>query len=286
MVFRQKEMFKKLWFRVFLILISVSALALSSALVVRELMVRDFRGYLEGEVEDRASWITTSLESTFEKYSVWPNPEIVENTIWALMLGFEMKLYDADGSFIIDTDSAVNILSSYVKKRIVAISSLRYRDETSGYQPHALFLSGREIGRVELRFLRSQKELFFIKRSNRLLIISLLGMGGAAVLLSIIFSKRLITPVEQLTRAVTDIAEGNLTSRSFSSRRCFGCGGGFSGGRCFGCSGSFSGRSATSGKNKRGDHKKAESLQKHIVLHLYFSLEYLRAIDLQHTVSY
>lgn len=210
-------MYRKLWFRVFLILISVSAIALSSALVVREFMVKDFRGYLEGEVEDRASWITTSLESTFEKYGVWPNPEIIENTVWALMLGFDMKLYDADGSFVIDTDSAVNILSPYVKKRIMAISSLRYRDGTIAFQPHPLFLSGREIGRVELRFLRSQKELFFIKRSNRLLIISLLGMGGAAVLLSIIFSKRLITPVEQLTRAAAGIAEGDLTSRVAAS---------------------------------------------------------------------
>ncbi len=210
-------MYRHLWFRVFLILISVSAIALSSALVLRELMVRDFRGYLEGEVEDRASWITTSLESTFEKYGVWPNPEIVENTVWALMLGFEMKLYEADGSFVIDTDSAVNILSPYVNKRIKAISSLRYRDETSRFQPHPLFLTGKEIGRVELRFLRSQKELFFIKRSNRLLIISLLGMGGAAVLLSVIFSKRLTTPVEQLTRAVTAIAEGHLSSRVAAS---------------------------------------------------------------------
>ncbi|MBI5073712.1 MAG: HAMP domain-containing histidine kinase [Nitrospirae bacterium] len=210
-------MYRQLWFRVFLILISVSAIALSSALVLRELMVRDFRGYLEGEVEDRASWITTSLESTFEKYSVWPNPEIVENTVWALMLGFEMKLYDADGSFVIDTDSAVNILSPYVKKRIVAISSLRYKDEAGRFQPYALFLSGREIGRVELRFLRSQKELFFVKRSNRLLIFSLLGMGGTAVFLSVIFSKRLTTPVEQLTRAVADVAEGNLASRVAAS---------------------------------------------------------------------
>ena len=206
-------MHRKLWVRVFLILIAVSAIALSSALVVRELMVRDFRGFLEGQVEDRASWITTSLESTYEKYGVWPNPEIVENTVWALMLGFEMQLYDSDGSFIIGTDSAVSILSPLVKSRLAAISSMRYKDETARYQPYTLFLGGREIGRVELRFLRSQKELFFIKRSNRLLLVSLLGMGGAAVLLSVIFSKRLTTPVENLTRAVSGIAEGNLGNR-------------------------------------------------------------------------
>ena len=112
-------MLKRLWFRVFLILLSVSAIALSSAFIVRELMVRDFRGFLEGQVEDRASWITTSLESTYEKYGVWANPEIIENTVWALMLGFEMKLYDADNSFVIGTDSAVNTLTPLLKKRII-----------------------------------------------------------------------------------------------------------------------------------------------------------------------
>jgi len=206
-------MLKKLWVRVFLILISVSAIALSSSLIVRELMVRDFRGYLEGQIEDRASWITTSLESTYEKYGVWPNPEIVENTVWALMLGFEMKLFDSDGSIVIDTDGAVNILSPLVKNRIRAISSLRYSDDSVKFHPYALFLAGKEVGRVDLRFLRSQKELFFIERSNRLLLISLLAMGGLTVLLSVIFSRKLTTPVEELTNAVMDVSQGNLNRR-------------------------------------------------------------------------
>jgi len=210
-------MFRRLWFRVFLVLLSISAIALSSALIVRELMVRDFRGFLEGQVEDRASWITTSLESTYEKYGVWANPEIIENTVWALMLGFEMRLYDTHGSFVIDTEGAVNTLTPLVKKRIVAISALRYRDEAVKFQPYALFLGGKEIGRVDLRFMRSQKELFFIKRSNRLLLLSLLGMGGLTVLLSIIVSKRLTNPVEELTRAVTGISEGDFSSRVMTS---------------------------------------------------------------------
>ena len=210
-------MFKKLWLRIFLILLGVSAISLSSAFVVRELMVRDFRGFLEGQVEDRASWITTSLESTYEKHGVWANPEIIENTVWALMLGLEMKLYDAHGSFVIDTESAVNTLSPLVRKRIMAISTLRYKDDSINFHPYTLFLGGGEIGRVDLRFMRSQKELFFIKRSNRLLLISLLGMGGLTVLLSIIFSRRLTNPVEELTRAVTGVSEGDFSSRVATS---------------------------------------------------------------------
>jgi two-component system sensor histidine kinase BaeS len=180
-------------------------------------MVRDFRGFLEGQVEDRASWITTSLESTYEKYGVWANPEIIENTVWALMLGFEMRLYDVNGSLVIGTESAVNTLTPLVKKRIVAISALRHKDEAVKFQPYALFLGGKEIGRVDLRFMRSQKEIFFIRRSNRLLLFSLLGMGGLTVLLSIIVSKRLTNPVEELTRAVTGISEGDFSKRVMTS---------------------------------------------------------------------
>jgi two-component system sensor histidine kinase BaeS len=206
-------MFKNLWVKFFLLFLVVSVVALSSALIMRELMVQDFRGYLEGQLEDRAYWITASLESTYEKYGVWANPEIIENTIWALMLGFDMRLYDADGNSIIDTEGAANTLSPFVRKRIEAISELRVRDIQDKYQPYALFYAGKEIGRVELKFLRSKKEMTFVSRSNRLLFLTLLALGGFAVLLSIIFSRRLTRPIHGLTVGVTAIAEGNLRSR-------------------------------------------------------------------------
>jgi two-component system sensor histidine kinase BaeS len=206
-------MFKNLWVKFFLLFLVVSVVALSSALIMRELMVKDFRGYLEGQVEDRAYWITASLESTFEKYGVWANPEIIENTIWALMLGFDMRLYDTDGNSIIDTEGAANTLSPLVRKRIEAISELRVRDTQGKYQPYALFYAGKEIGRVELRFLRSKKEIAFVTRSNRLLFLTLLALGGFAVFLSVIFSRKLTRPIHGLTEGVTAIAEGKLMSR-------------------------------------------------------------------------
>ncbi|HXX80649.1 MAG TPA: ATP-binding protein [Thermodesulfovibrionales bacterium] len=206
-------MFKKLWVKFFLLSLVVSVVALSSSLIVRELMVQDFRGYLEGQLEDRAYWITASLESTYEKYGVWANPEIIENTIWALMLGFDMRLHDADGNVIIDTEGAANTLSPLVRKRIEAISELRVRDTKDNYEPYALFYAGKEIGRVELKFLRSRKEMIFITRSNRLLSLTLFALGGFAILLSVIFSRRLTRPIHGLTEGVTAIAEGNLRSR-------------------------------------------------------------------------
>jgi len=206
-------MLKSLWIKFFFLLVAVSAIALSSAFLLRELMIKDFRGYLEGEIEDRAEWITASLESTYEKYSAWPNPEIIENTIWALMLGFDMKLYDAGGGFIIDTESAVNILSPLVRKRIVAISDLRSKKSEGNFQPYTLFLGGKEIGRVELKFLRSRKELVFKRRSGKLLFLSMIALGGVAMLLSIIFAKKLTYPIKGLTDAAAAIGEGDMRKR-------------------------------------------------------------------------
>lgn len=206
-------MFKTLWMKFFFLLIIVSSIALSSALLLRELMLKDFRGYIEGEIEDRAEWITASLENTYEKYSAWPNPEIVENVVWALMLGFDMKLYDANGGFVIDTDSAAGILSPLVRKRILAISDLRSRDGREKFQPYTLFLGGREIGRVELKFLKSRKELIFEKRSDKLLLLSMIAVGAAAMLLSIISARRLTSPLKGLTEAVAAIGGGDLKKR-------------------------------------------------------------------------
>jgi two-component system sensor histidine kinase BaeS len=206
-------MIKSLWVKFLLLLFAVSLIALSAALLLRELMVRDFRGYLEGEMEDRVYWITASLEGNYQNFSGWNWQSIVEDTVWALMLGFDVKLYDAKGSLVVDTQSAIDSLSPLVKKRVLAISESRTGRESGQYVPYALFLGGNEIGLLRVKFLRPKKESIFIQRSNTLLLISLLALGGIAILLSIIFSKRLTNPIEGLTEAAVAIGDGNLKRR-------------------------------------------------------------------------
>jgi two-component system sensor histidine kinase BaeS len=206
-------MFERLWVKFLLLLLAVSLIALSAALVLRELMVRDFRQYLEGEREDRVYWITASLESNYQNFSGWNWQSIVEDSVWALMLGFDLKLYDSKGALVVDTQSAIDSLSPLVKKRVLAIAESRTGKESGKYVPYILFLGGSEIGRLEVKFLRPKKEAVFIERSNRLLLISLLALGGIAILLSVVFSRRLTNPIEGLTDAAAAIGEGNLKRR-------------------------------------------------------------------------
>ncbi len=211
-------MLKSLWIKFLLLLIVVATVGLSSTLLLRELMVRDFREYLEGEMEDRAYWVIASIESAYEKKGGWDDEEIIDSTIWAYMLGIDMKLFDAEGNLLMDMGQALESLSPLVKKRILPVSERWELDGSGKFLPYALFLRGHEIGRLDVRFMSPRKEALFIKRSNRFLIVSLIALGGLAIALSIVFSRKLTQPIKELTSAASQISEGNLTSRVRTSR--------------------------------------------------------------------
>ncbi len=206
-------MIKSLWLKFLVLLIVVSLTALSAALLLRDLMLKDFREYLEGEQEDRIYWITAAVESSYDKQRGWDKKDLSENLIWALMLGFDIKLYDGKDRMVIDTEKAVGLQPENVVNRILALSSTEGRKSGEKYVPYPLFLEGEQIGRIEVSFLKPQKEGVFISRSNELLLISLLVLGGIAILLSVFFSRRLTNPIKGLTRAAAEISGGNLKSR-------------------------------------------------------------------------
>jgi len=206
-------MLKSLWIKFLMLLVIIAAIALSSAFVLREFMIHDFRKYLEGEMEDRIYWVIADIERTYEKYAGWREDVIVEDTIWALMLGLEVKIKDANDKVIIDSEKAVNTLTPSVKRRLSAILQGRSAEADNIFQPYPLFLNGKEIGSLEVRFLKPRKENIFIARSNTFLLISLLIIGAVAILLSVLFSKKLTNPIRNLDSATEAIMEGNLKRR-------------------------------------------------------------------------
>jgi len=188
-------------------------IALSGALILRELMIKDFRDYLEGEREDRVYWVIADIEGTYEKYAGWKEDVLSEDAIRALMLGLEITIKDMDENIIMDTKKAISKLPPLMQRRIKAISEMRSSEGKGEFIPYPLFLGGKEIGYLGVKFLRPVKESVFIERSNTFLLISLFTLGGLAILLSIIFSRKLTSPLKRLDTAAKEISEGNLRSR-------------------------------------------------------------------------
>jgi two-component system sensor histidine kinase BaeS len=100
-----------------------------------------------------------------------------------------------------------------MRRRIRAISETELLGQKGDFSPYPLFLSGKEIGSLEVRFMRHEKEFVFIERSNKFLILSLFAVGGAVILFSIVFSRKLTNPIKKLDSAADAISAGDLKRR-------------------------------------------------------------------------
>ncbi len=206
-------MFKSLWIKFLILLFSVTMISLTAALFLRELMIKDYREYLEGEMENRVYWITADLEGTYEKYSGWNEDIIAGDAIRALLMGFEIQILDLNGTVVMDTEKAITNLTPLMKKRVIALSDFKQENRNSKFLPYPLFLGGKEIGSLEVKVVVPSEEGVFIERSNRFLLVSLFTLGGLAFLLSVFFSKTLTKPLKSLTSAAKAIGKGNLKRR-------------------------------------------------------------------------
>lgn len=214
-------MIKSLWVKFFLLLLSISIISLSAALTLRQLIIKDFEEYLEGEIEDRIYRVTAAVEGSYERYEGWNQEALKENAVWALLLGYEVKILDRENKEMLSTDTAITTLPPLMQRRISAIAGFaqgeHHFDSDKPFTSYPLFLGGRDIGSIEIRPLPSKdgqgKENIFLMRSDRFLIIVIFVLGGFSLLLSLIYSKRMTEPIKKLTIAAREISEGNIKSR-------------------------------------------------------------------------
>jgi len=212
-------MFRSLWLKFFILLLAVVTVALAAAFALRQLMIRDFREYSEGQLEDRVYWVIADLESSYEKSLAWSRDAIARDAVWALMMGFEVRLLDSRHSLVIDTEQSLKTLSPLSQKRLRAISQMNVKDKTGTFSSYPLFLNRQEIGSIEVRFLRPERDTIFVRRSDLFLVFTVIILGGAAFVLSVLFSRRLTNPLKRLAVAAEGIIEGNLQNRVMVSGR-------------------------------------------------------------------
>jgi two-component system sensor histidine kinase BaeS len=215
-------MIRSLWVKFLLLLFSVSLISLSASLFLRELITKDFEEYLDGQTEDTIYRVNAAIEGTYEKYSGWNVGALKEAAVWALLLGYKVKIYDTNNHEIVNSRQAVEFLSPLMKRRIVALSGFSgdsSQSDAGSYSSYPLFLAGNNIGSLYIKPVVPRthpgKETVFMMRSNRFLLLSLLFVGGLSLVMSLIFSKKMTDPIKKLTEAARNISEGNIKSRVF-----------------------------------------------------------------------
>lgn len=211
-------MLRSLWLKFLLLLLAVVAISLISTILLRHFMVGDFKAYQEGESEDKIYLIQADLEGSYERFGGWKGDVQAQEAIRALMSGFEVRLTDEKGRRVIDTKTAIETASPLVRKRLQALAQFNVPESAGPFTPYPLFLAGKPIGTLEIRELRPVRENIFLRRSDQFLILSVVFVGGIAVLMSIIFSRRLTRPVKELAEAASAISRGELHRQVAVSR--------------------------------------------------------------------
>lgn len=203
-------MFRGLWLKFFILLLIVVTISLAAAFTLRHLMVRDFRDYEEGQLEDRVYWVMADLESSYEKNSAWDSGAAGRDAVWALMMGFRIRLFDDRHVLITDTERSLKKLSPLIQKKVLAISRMDEEKAHPQFFPYPLFLNGRRIGTLEAGFLPPGRGAVFVRRSDLFLLFTVIGLGGIAFILSILFSRKLTSPLKKLAVAAEGIMEGDF----------------------------------------------------------------------------
>lgn len=196
-----------------LLFILISAIALSSAFVLRGFIMRDFARYLDGESQDRIQRVVALLEGGYEQHGGWQRDRLATDLAWALQLGVETRLFDSTGRQVIDSEQALSALTPLMRSRVLDATGYDQRTARGISIPYPLYLRGEEIGHLEARTLEQVKEGYFVRSSNRVLLISVTILGLISVLAGIIASRRLARPILELVDASGDIAGGNLARR-------------------------------------------------------------------------
>ncbi len=196
-----------------LLFVLISAIALCSAFLLRAVIMRDFGRYLDGESQDRNQRVVALLEGGYEQQGGWQQSRLATDLAWALQMGVEIRLFDAAGRKVMDSAQAVSALTPLMQRRVLDATGYDPSELSGASVPYPLYLRGEEIGHLEARALDRVKEDYFVRSSNRVLLVSVTLLGLLSVVAGIVASRRLSGPILELVDASGEIAAGNLSRR-------------------------------------------------------------------------
>jgi len=199
-----------LQFKLWILLLVVMVITLSSAVLVRNLLVRDFNAYAEGQALDRLYQTQAILEGYYQQKQGWDQKELADIFAWAWLDGLDLRLLDNGDQLILSSAQALELLPSAMQQRVLASAGRQLktaRDEE--FQPYPLFLAGIEIGTLEAALTVPDHENLFISSSNKFLTYSVVTLGCISILLSVVAAKRISDPLRKLTLVAEDLADGH-----------------------------------------------------------------------------
>ncbi|MDI6729374.1 MAG: HAMP domain-containing sensor histidine kinase [Thermodesulfovibrionales bacterium] len=197
--------------KIFLAFIIVILAALLSNFIFEWLIIKDFDNYVNGVKEDQFYWILASVEGSYSN-GRWNTKALSESIHWAMMLGLDIKVLNADGHEVISSREVMDSLSDTMKRRMEALFHMHMTE--GKYEEYPLYIEGKNIGKLLSRPFEKdvikEKESVFRMRSKNFILVSFLIAGGGSIIIALFFSRYLSKPLTDLKTAAESIAKGDF----------------------------------------------------------------------------
>ncbi len=189
----------KLWMKIFILMMIVVVLSLSSGLIGLVYLKKDFQKYQEGQKLNQIYWIIDDLENTYKNNSGWKSKLLEEDIAWIKLLGFEIILKDQNNKIIINTFNKNNSSVLYKKTEQIDLNKM---------DSYTLFANSENIGTLYIVDKDDLNTKIFKNRIIRFFIFIIMLIAVFTFILSLIFSRKLSKPINRLADYIKVYSKG------------------------------------------------------------------------------
>jgi len=183
--------------RMFLVLLSVVLVALFSGLLLRWMIIKDFQNYVEGERSALVRLVSSDLEVSYEKNRKWDRDAAAGIVVRALELGLPVKLVDAHGDVVMDTEQALALLPSDRSSRIRDAVGFKGDDNAADYRSYPLVFGAESAGRLGVKFLGKGRSDAFSKRSSIVVMVGVFFLAMLTLAIVTFLPRKQTRPVKK-----------------------------------------------------------------------------------------
>ena len=201
--------------KLFLAFIAIILTALLSTIVFEVKILKDFDNYVSSIRDDQIHWIMVSIEGAYDDGS-WDSQVLSESIHWAMMLGLDIKILDAQGKEVVPSHHYIESLSPSMKHRMEELFHI-HTAINHNYTEFPIYAKSDKIGTLMARSFQkkdlAEKEAIFKDRVRHFLYIYLLIAGAGTILIGLLLIQYLSKPVMSLKKASEKIADGDFSVR-------------------------------------------------------------------------
>lgn len=183
--------------RTFLVLLSVVLAALCSGLVLKGMIIGDFRAYVEGERSALTRLVSSDLEGSYEKNLKWDKGAVSGIVASALQLGLQVKLVDTHGDVLMDTEQALAQLSPDRASKISDAAGFNGDDKGTDYRSYQLTIGKDNVGRLDVKFLGKGRSDTFTSRSGIVVLTGVFFVALLTLALVMLIARKQSRPVRK-----------------------------------------------------------------------------------------